>query len=162
MNYNWVGMKEISWDEIKDLYKNNRKKLTGIYFLHPDGTESQIPSDCTYGELTNHYDSGGTFGIEIPKVEIEFSDGAKATAPKVIDWSKCIDNIDDELTPDIWAAVEKFMTICAITPENKYDISSEVIQAVIQQLVDKFREVGCNFDFSSCSPLLLKAGEDNE
>lgn len=151
MSYNWIGMKELSWDEVKMLYKNH--ELKGAYLLYPDGTESQITSDCHYMELVRHYDNGGGFGIEIPRKEIAFSDGFSATAPELIDWAKCVsgNNIEkwDEIHKDIWNLLQKYMAWLNILPKKPNAVSEEAIHSVHNSMIELFCDAGCTIDITN-------------
>lgn len=162
MSYNWIGMKEIPWDNVKKLYK--KKELTGAYFLYPDGTESEITEDCSYIEIMNHHDRGGTFGIEIPRINITFPGNQSATAPETIDWSKCLNHIN-ETKSDIQKAVKTFMELCAITPdtpEDEFNINSQFVWSIIAHMIELLSRAGCTFDHSNRFPKSKKEGDSNE
>lgn len=65
MAYEWDGMRKIPWGAVVEMFDG--KNLTGCYYLHPDGTETEIGEDYTWQDILKHHENGGEFGLEKEK-----------------------------------------------------------------------------------------------
>lgn len=57
--YLWLGMQEISYEEVLNEFKCNGK---AIYELYEDNTENLVEN---IKDIENHYKNGGKFGVEL-------------------------------------------------------------------------------------------------
>lgn len=142
MEYKWLGMRTLKWEEVKELHENN--ELAGCYKLYPDGTEGQIDSGYDWKDIEHHYENGGGFGEELPTVELMLPDGKRIIAPEVVDVS-AIDTLD-ELEYSLWHTIEEYLVLFGIRTED--DVPDwATVKAVQDKLLDVLAEAGVNFKF---------------
>lgn len=141
MAYKWLGMKKLTWGEVKKLHKEG--KLVGCYKLYEDGTESEIASNYDFiDDILEHQENGGEFGEEIDTVILELADGKKIEAPTVVDISKmgCL----DELEYTLWHTIEDYMVLFGIrTGDDEPDWAT--VKAVQEKIIEVFEDAGVDF-----------------
>lgn len=140
MEYRWLGMRVLKWNEVKALHEKG--KLTGCYKLYPDGTEGQIDSGYDWGEIERHYENGGGFGEELQTVALMLPDGKRITAPEVVDIS-AIDTFED-LEYSLWNTIEEYLVLFGI---RTFDDSPDwaTVKAVQDKLLEILMDAGVNF-----------------
>lgn len=142
MEYRWLGMRTLTWEEVKELHEKN--ELAGCYKLYPDGTEGQIDSGYDWKEIAKHYENGGGFGEELPTVELMLPDGKRIIAPEIVDVS-AIGTLD-ELEYSLWHTIEEYLVLFGIrTLDDTPDWAT--VKAVQDKLLDVLTESGVNFKF---------------
>lgn len=141
MAYKWLGMKKLSWGEVKKLHKEG--KLVGCYKLYENGTESEITSNYDFvDDILEHQENGGEFGEEIDTMVLELADGKKIEAPTVVDISKlgCL----DEMEYTLWHTIEDYMVLFGIRTGDD-DPDWATVKAVQEKIIEVFVDAGVNF-----------------
>ena len=142
MEYRWLGMRVLKWEEVKALHEKG--ELAGCYKLYPDGTEGQIGSVYDWSDIERHYENGGGFGDELPTMELMLPDGKRITAPEVVDVSAI--GTFDELEYSLWHTIEEYLVLFGIrTFDDTPDWAT--VKAVQEKLLDVLTEAGVNFKF---------------
>lgn len=140
MAFKWLGMKVLTWEDVKALHKNG--ELAGYYKLHTDGTGSEISESYDWSEIKQHHEGGGEFGRELPTVELKLPDGKKIAVPKVVDISAS--GTLDALEYSLWHTIEEYLTLFGIrTEDDQPDFAT--VKAVQDKLLDVLMDAGVNF-----------------
>lgn len=140
MAYKWLGMKVLTWENVKALHKN--RELAGCYKLHPDGTESEISENYDWPEIKQHHKIGGEFGQELPTVELDLPGGKEIKVPEVVDISAL--GTLDELEYSLWHTIEEYLALFGIrTEDDQPDFAT--VKAVQDKLLDILIDAGVNF-----------------
>lgn len=141
MAYKLLGMRVLDSEEVTLLYE--KRALAGYYKLFPDGTESEI-TEITKGEIKEHYNCGGAFGEELPKVDLSLPDGKTIKAPVIVDIS-AIDCLD-EMEYELWNVIQGYMTLFGIQTEDD-DPDFATVKMVQDKILDVLTESGVNFKY---------------
>ena len=139
MVYKWLGMRVLDSEEVTLLYEKGA--LAGCYKLFPDGTESEI-TEITKGEIKEHYNCGGAFGEELPKVDLSLPDGKTIKAPVIVDIS-AIDCLD-EMEYELWNVIQQYMMLFGIRTEDD-DPDWATVKTVQDKIIEVFMDAGVDF-----------------
>lgn len=140
MAYKWLGMRTLSWEEVKQLHESG--ELAGYFLLYPDGSEGQIERGYDWKSIEAHHENGGGFGDELPTVDLVLPDGKKIEVPEVVDISAT--GTLDELEYSLWHTIEEYLVLFGIrTEDDQPDFAT--VKAVQDRLLDVLIDAGVNF-----------------
>lgn len=140
MAYTWLGMRKLSWEEVRRLHENG--ELAGYFMLYTDGSEGQIGSRYDWRDIEAHHLNGGEFGYELPTVSLTLPDGKKIKAPEVVEISAL--GALDELEYSLWHTIGEYLALFGIrTEDDEPDFAT--VKAVQDKLLDVLESAGVNF-----------------
>lgn len=140
MAYKWLGMKKISWEEVRELHEKG--ELAGCYRLYDDDSEGQIETDYSWDDIVAHHECGGEFGYELDTVELNLPDGKKITAPTVVDISSL--GSLDEMEYELWNVIQEYMMLFGIRTEDD-DPDWATVKTVQDKIIEVFMDAGVDF-----------------
>lgn len=141
--YRWQGMTILTPAEVDILYKKGL--LDGCFKLYPDQTESLIDG-ISLSEIKDHYDKGGEFGEELPRINLVLPDNTEISAPETVDLSEL--GVFDEMEYKLWDTIKEYMQLFGIRIETGDDSPDwTTVKAVQDKILEILTDSGVNFVF---------------